>query len=64
MNSLSKIRDYLSRSVSPVEFSLLNTRLTLALGFGVKSFPATLDHDQAAVAKVKSALTGMGVKIF
>ena len=63
VDSLTTIREHLQATVSPGSLSVISTRLSLTLGFGIISFPPHLDRDPTTVAKVTSTLVALGIKL-
>jgi hypothetical protein len=61
LNTITEIYRSLRQQRSPVQLSLINTRILLETGVNLRSVTADQDRDPAMVAKVSAVLRGMGM---
>ena len=61
LNTITAIYQTLQKQRSPVQLSLINTRVLLETGVNLRSVPAEQDRDPATIAKVSAVLLGMGM---
>jgi hypothetical protein len=61
LNTITAIYQSLQKQRSPVQLSLINTRILLETGVNLRGVTAEQDHDPATIAKVSAVLRGMGM---
>ena len=61
LDTITAIYRGLQKQRSPVQLSLINTRVLLETGVNLRSVTTDQDRDPTVVAKVTSVLRGMGM---
>jgi hypothetical protein len=61
LDTITAIYRGLQKQRSPVQLSLINTRVLLETGVNLRSVTTDQDRDPATIAKVTSVLRGMGM---